>query len=109
MPESLRRLATEGLTDPSKCKVEADRGYEDVEMGRCLKAVGVRDGDSRDNLGRFRFLPFTPAIHITHRRWSSAGFWYWSYVEHEEQQVPGLTCRRIDLVGAFSVSPQTFV
>ena len=109
MPESLRRLATEGLTDPSKCKVEADRGYEDVEMGRCLKAVGVRDGDSRDNLGRFRFLPFTPAIHITHRRWSSAGFWYWSYVEHEEQQVPGLTCRRIDLVGAFSVSPRTFV
>ena len=33
----MRRLATEGLTDPSKCKVEADRGYEDVEMGRCLK------------------------------------------------------------------------
>ena len=96
MPESLRRLATEGLTDPSKCKVEADRGYEDVEMGRCLKAVGVRDGDSRDNLGRFRFLPFTPAIHITHRRWSSAGFWYWSYVEHEEQQVPGLTCRPME-------------
>ena len=89
--------------------MEADRGYEDVEMGRCLKAVGVVDGDSRDNLGRFRFLPFTPAIHITHRRWSSAGFWYWSYVEHEEQQVPGLTCRRIDLVGAFSVSPRTFV
>ena len=40
----MRRLATEGLTDPSKCKVEADRGYEDVEMGRCLKARASTEG-----------------------------------------------------------------
>ena len=40
----MRRLATEGLTDPSKCKVEADRGYEDVEMGRCLKARASNEG-----------------------------------------------------------------
>ena len=37
-----------------KCKGGQDRGMEDVEMGKCLKSVGVRDGDSRDNLGRSR-------------------------------------------------------
>ena len=41
--------------DPAKCKTTQDQGMEDVEMGRCLKNVGVTDGDSRDNLGRSRF------------------------------------------------------
>ena len=53
-PESLRRFATEALLDPAKCKTSQDQGMEDVEMGRCLKNVGVTDGDSRDNLGRSR-------------------------------------------------------
>ena len=39
-----------------KCKGGQDRGMEDVEMGKCLKSVGVRDGDSRDNLGRSRLV-----------------------------------------------------
>ena len=34
-----------------------------------------------------RFLPFTPGTHLGMRRWNSAGFWYWSYIEHEEQPV----------------------
>ena len=84
--ESLKRFATESLTDPSKCKQQAN-GMEDVEMGNCLKAVGVRNEDSRDNLGRFRFLPFTPGTHIGHRKWNSQGFWYWGYLQHEERQV----------------------
>ena len=53
--ESLRRFATEALMDSAKCKTSQDQGMEDVEMGRCLKNVGVTDGDSRDNLGRSRF------------------------------------------------------
>ena len=54
--ESLRRFATEALLDPAKCKTSQDQGMEDVEMGKCLKNVGVTDGDSRDNLGRSRFV-----------------------------------------------------
>ena len=54
-PESLRRLATEGLTNSSKCKVENDEGAEDVEMGLCLQNVGVLSADSRDNMGKFRW------------------------------------------------------
>ena len=84
--EALRRFATEALIDDSKCKA-SDRGMEDVEMGKCLMNVGVRNEDSRDNLGRFRFLPFTPGTHLGHRRWNS-GSWYWSYIKHEEQGGP---------------------
>ena len=41
-----------------------DGGPEDVEMGHCLKNVGVRNEDSRDNYGRFRFLPFPVESHV---------------------------------------------
>ena len=33
-------------------------------MGHCLKNVGVRNEDSRDNYGRFRFLPFPVETHV---------------------------------------------
>ena len=62
--ESLRRFATEALMDPAKCKTTQDQGMEDVEMGRCLKNVGVTDGDSRDNLGRSRFESLSDDIDI---------------------------------------------
>ena len=41
-----------------------DNGPEDVEMGHCLKNVGVRNEDGRDNYGRFRFLPFPVKTHV---------------------------------------------
>ena len=41
-----------------------DGGPEDVEMGHCLKNVGVHNEDSRDNYGRFRFLPFPVKSHV---------------------------------------------
>ena len=53
----------EALPDPERCQ-QGDGGSEDVNMGNCLKAVGVSNQDSRDNFGRFRFLPFTPGNHI---------------------------------------------
>ena len=62
--ESLRRFATEALTNSSLCKLSDNTGAEDAEMGHCLKNVGVHNEDSRDNFGRFRFLPFPVGTHV---------------------------------------------
>ena len=62
--ESLRRFAVEALGNSSLCRVADDKGPEDVEMGHCLKNVGVTNVDSRDNYGRFRFLPFPVESHV---------------------------------------------
>ena len=67
--------------------MDDDKGMEDVEMGKCLKAVGVRNEDSRDNHGRYRFLPLTPNDHIQSRKWKNPSFWMWSYYKHDQMQV----------------------
>lgn len=61
--EALRRFNEEALTDNKKCW-NGTEGNEDVEVGKCLQNVGVLAGDSRDELNRFRFLPFTPEGHL---------------------------------------------
>lgn len=57
--EALRRFNVDALTDDYKC-CNGTVGNEDVEVGKCLANVGVLAGDSRDELGRARFLPFPP-------------------------------------------------
>ena len=85
--ESLRRFYEALVTNNTNCKVDDDKGMEDVEMGKCLKAVGVRNEDSRDNHGRYRFLPLTPTDHIQSRKWKNPSFWMWSYYKHDQMQV----------------------
>lgn len=57
--EALRRFNVDALTDDYKCW-NGTEGNEDVEVGKCLANVGVLAGDSRDEFGRARFLPFPP-------------------------------------------------
>ena len=42
----------------------ADGGAEDVEMGRCMEKLGVKPGNSTDELGRSRFHPLPPEYHL---------------------------------------------
>ena len=53
-------------------------------FAQCLRAVGVRPADTRDQRGRERWLAFTPRSHLHMVRWGdaatnrgTAGDWYW--------------------------------
>ncbi|XP_032583327.1 glycoprotein-N-acetylgalactosamine 3-beta-galactosyltransferase 1 isoform X2 [Drosophila sechellia] len=56
---ALHRLVKLGFSNSSIC-TNRNYGYEDVELGRCLAGVGVVGGDSRDENGLSRFIPFSP-------------------------------------------------
>ncbi|XP_017047386.1 glycoprotein-N-acetylgalactosamine 3-beta-galactosyltransferase 1-like [Drosophila ficusphila] len=56
---ALHRFMKFGFGNGSICSSKT-YGYEDVELGRCLAAVGVVGDDSKDELGLARFVPFSP-------------------------------------------------
>lgn len=45
-----------------ECHLPGLTSYEDVNMGACMAALGVELGDTRDSLGRARFLPYPPWV-----------------------------------------------
>uniref|UniRef100_A0A0N4ZHJ1 N-acetylgalactosaminide beta-1,3-galactosyltransferase n=1 Tax=Parastrongyloides trichosuri TaxID=131310 RepID=A0A0N4ZHJ1_PARTI len=56
---ALEALITNGFKNISMCK-EGNTDSGDVELGICLANVNVKIGESRDFLGRLRFVPGTP-------------------------------------------------
>jgi len=75
--EALVRFVNEGLHAPDEvCKTSSDDGAEDVEMGKCMENLGVIAGDSRDNGGHMRFLPFIPEHHLTPHIFGPDFWWY---------------------------------
>lgn len=88
--EALRLLneqAFNELDHRSKyCNLKKDYGAEDIEMGKCLQAVNVFAGDSRDNKGRVRFFPFTPQ-YLMNPTLLDKDFWYWRYLFYNPQKV----------------------
>ncbi|XP_058835583.1 glycoprotein-N-acetylgalactosamine 3-beta-galactosyltransferase 1-like [Topomyia yanbarensis] len=79
--EALKRFVEQSLQDPEHCPSTLDT--EDLEMGRCMEYVNVTAGDSRDLLGRKRFLPLEPAFHLTSNPADDPDFWYKYYSFYE--------------------------
>lgn len=52
----LVRFVTEALPNGKKCSAVTKNSGEDVEIAKCLDAVGVKAGDSRDVNGYHRFF-----------------------------------------------------
>ena len=52
----------QALQDPSRCKQKSLA--EDVEVGVCLRNMGVLPGDTRDEFGRETFHPLKPENHV---------------------------------------------
>ena len=79
--EALRLFGTKGKSD-NACDVRSGAS-EDVQMGRCLTAVGVHPGDSRDSQKRARFLPLALRDFIQGR----LPYWYHSYKKYNVAKV----------------------
>lgn len=62
--EAVRRFIEKAIPNPNICSSKPN-GDEDLEMGKCLEAVGVKAGDSRSADGRHRFMPLMPENHLT--------------------------------------------
>ncbi|KAG8193247.1 hypothetical protein JTE90_005593 [Oedothorax gibbosus] len=61
--EAVKLFVEVALRDPKKCNQGI--ALDDVELGSCLSNVGVLAGDSHDILGKQRFFPFQPEVHMT--------------------------------------------
>jgi glycoprotein-N-acetylgalactosamine 3-beta-galactosyltransferase len=86
--EALRLFVEKGLgaEHSPMCKDAKEGGPEDVNIARCLEAIGVSAGDSRDSLGRARFFPYVPEDHIVPGR-SARVAWYRAYYYYPSEEV----------------------
>ncbi|KAM6100965.1 LOW QUALITY PROTEIN: glycoprotein-N-acetylgalactosamine 3-beta-galactosyltransferase 1-like [Pterocles gutturalis] len=78
--EALRRLVAAFAT--GTCTHTSP--VEDVALGRCLEALGVEAGDSRDTRGRETFHPFPPERHLTEPLPRDPNYPHYSYYPVKE-------------------------
>ena len=79
------RMFKKALGDTSVCKPEG--AAEDVEVGKCLHAMGVKPYYTRDPSGRETFLPLPPEQHLI-PGYLSKDFWLWSLDENPYKEGP---------------------
>ncbi|XP_058125476.1 glycoprotein-N-acetylgalactosamine 3-beta-galactosyltransferase 1-like [Anopheles ziemanni] len=98
--EAVKRFVEDAIPS-THCRQDAD-GAEDVEMGKCMEAVKVLAGDSRDAVGRGRFFPFVPEHHLIPNH-VDKDFWYLQYAYYKPDE--GLDCCSDNAISFHYVSP----
>ncbi|KAL3794593.1 hypothetical protein ACHAWO_005438 [Cyclotella atomus] len=74
---TLRKFLTV-IDDEEHCSAKKHTSGEDVEIGRCLiNYLGINFTDTRDSLGRERFIPFAPGTILT--REINEKDWYYMF------------------------------
>ncbi|XP_055316508.1 glycoprotein-N-acetylgalactosamine 3-beta-galactosyltransferase 1-like [Sitodiplosis mosellana] len=82
---SHRSTVSSSPSHTPNCRIDIDRGVEDLEMGKCMEALGVLAGDTRDEMKRGRFFPNTPETHLIPGKIDTAQLkhnWYQSVEGH---------------------------
>eukprot|EP00611_Tribonema_gayanum_P021853 TRINITY_DN4295_c0_g1_i1.p1 TRINITY_DN4295_c0_g1~~TRINITY_DN4295_c0_g1_i1.p1 ORF type:complete len:463 (-),score=143.67 TRINITY_DN4295_c0_g1_i1:57-1445(-) len=75
---------------------------EDVQVAKCLKAVGVLPLDTKDALGEERFHPFTPGHHLQYRIPAKKD-WYAEYAIGLKE---GMACCSADSISFHYMTPE---
>ena len=75
--EALERFVTKGVNDKTGkiCRLDS-KGFEDVELGKCMEHLNVTFGDSRDAFGRGRFFPLVPEKHFNAGLMDAQSKWF---------------------------------
>ena len=55
--------------------------------GKCLANINISAGDSRDELGRYRFLPLPPEAHLIPKNMRAVSWWS-EYAQYPQKMVP---------------------
>ncbi|CAL8127786.1 unnamed protein product [Orchesella dallaii] len=101
--EALQRFVEKAIPSKEKCW-GLDDGNEDFEIGRCLQSVGVEAGDSRDSLGRYRFLAYDLEKHLIPGEMNSER-WYSEYIYYPQKE--GANCCSDTVVSFHYIMPNT--
>ncbi|XP_017048898.2 uncharacterized protein LOC108093390 [Drosophila ficusphila] len=84
-----------------KCQ-PGNRGTEDFEMGKCLRILKVKAGDSRDLYGRHRFFSLSLEHFLIPSR-DEEDFWLGKYLSHSAGT--GMECCSTYSISMHNVSP----
>ncbi|XP_064105869.1 glycoprotein-N-acetylgalactosamine 3-beta-galactosyltransferase 1-like isoform X1 [Macrobrachium nipponense] len=88
--EAVKKFVVEGLqmANQALCPSMDSKGVEDVNLGMCMEAIGVKAGDSRDAFGKPRFFSHNPMSLFYKAPLINKFHWYWRYLWYKHDVGP---------------------